>query len=136
MEKLALACIVWVELWSLTTGLLGTSLTSLVTMDLAARVLRELLFALALLVPIIALHRKYNAKICGPSGLRFLYVVPIGLAISLRERLSARPAVPFVAVMYYLCHAIFIPEKFAPWQLLPSVAILALGWSWRFCATE
>ncbi len=43
------------------------------------------------------------------------------------ERLPARVGVPIVAVMFYLGHAILIPERFAPANVLPALAILALG---------
>ncbi|KAB1656029.1 hypothetical protein F8O01_11390 [Pseudoclavibacter chungangensis] len=45
----------------------------------------------------------------------------------LAERLGRWPVVVTTAIVFWLGHALFIPDRFAPANLLPSLAILALG---------
>ncbi|MFE4469042.1 hypothetical protein ACFRFH_09495 [Leifsonia sp. NPDC056824] len=47
----------------------------------------------------------------------------------LGERLPAWGVIVVSAVMFWLGHALFIPERFAPTNVLPSLAILALGFT-------
>src|SRR5690625_161871 len=45
----------------------------------------------------------------------------------LRERLPAWATITGVAVMFWLGHAVFLPDRFGPTNLGPSLAMLALG---------
>lgn len=45
----------------------------------------------------------------------------------LRDRLPAAVTIPLVAFVFYLGHAVLIPELFAPTRVLPAVGILAMG---------
>lgn len=49
------------------------------------------------------------------------------LQIYLGERMSAWVTVPLVAVVFYLGHAILLPDRFAPPNLLPALGILGVG---------
>lgn len=45
----------------------------------------------------------------------------------LRDRLPTAVTIPLVAVVFYLGHAVLLPESFAPPHVLPALGILAMG---------
>ncbi len=45
----------------------------------------------------------------------------------LAERLPTWAVVAIVAVVFYAGHAVLIPDRFAPWHVLPALGILGLG---------
>lgn len=50
----------------------------------------------------------------------------------LRERLPTWTVMGTVSIMFYLGHAVFIPERFAPTQILPALGILGFGLVFSF----
>ncbi|MGO1392003.1 CPBP family glutamic-type intramembrane protease [Agrococcus casei] len=157
------ACVVWLGLWWLTPGLLTDGVGSLFADDMATQVLIETVLALAVVVVIVLLHRRYNRVLFARSWSVWLYAVPVVLAITLPfhyelvlpvflymvwmtvsvfwqdyltfgllqsylgERLPTWAAIVVSAVMFWLGHALLLPDSFAPVHWLPSLAILALG---------
>jgi membrane protease YdiL (CAAX protease family) len=47
----------------------------------------------------------------------------------LGERLPTGPVLVLSAVIFWAGHVLFLPDKFAPIHVLPSLAILALGFA-------
>lgn len=157
------ACVVWLGLWWLTPGLLTDGVGSLFADYMATQVLIETVLALAVVVVIVLLHRRYNRVLFARSWSVWLYAVPVVLAITLPfhyelvlpvflymvwmtvsvfwqdyltfgllqsylgERLPTWAAIVVSAVMFWLGHALLLPDSFAPVHWLPSLAILALG---------
>lgn len=157
------ACVAWLGLWYFTPGLLSNGVGRLFTDDLATSVLIETLLALVLAVVLVLTHRRYNRVLFARSWTRWLYALPVALAIALPfhyelplpvslymawmtvsvfwqdyltfgllqsylgERLPTWGALVCTAVIFWLGHALFIPDRFGPNHWLPSLAIVALG---------
>ncbi|WP_152916015.1 hypothetical protein [Arthrobacter sp. RIT-PI-e] len=162
-RTLLLISVVWLGLWYLTPGLLANGAGKLLTTDIDTSILIETILALIVVVVLVLTHRRYNRVLFARSWSRWLYVLPLVLAVTvpfryeleapvalymfwmtvsdfwqnyltfgllqsyLGERLPAWGVLVTSAVMFWLGHAVFLRQSFAPVHVLPSLSILALG---------
>ncbi|MCC3265238.1 hypothetical protein [Arthrobacter gengyunqii] len=160
---LFLASAVWLGLWSLTPGLLANGAGKIFTSDPDLSILIETVLALLIVLVLLLTHRRYNRILFARSWSRWLYLVPLVLAVTvpfryaleapvalymawmtvsvfwqnyltfgllqsyLGERLPAWGVLTASAVIFWLGHAVFLPQSFSPVHLIPSLSILALG---------
>lgn len=156
-------CLAWLALWSLTPGLRFNGPGSWLSSDEDVALLFECVLAVIVVTPLLLLHPRYNRVLFARSRQRWLYLLPVVLALTLplhygmavplplylfwmtvsvfwqnyltfgllqsylRERLPAAATIALVAVMFWLGHAVFLPDRFGLDSPLPSLAILALG---------
>lgn len=90
-----------------------------------------------ILPAVLAIALPFHYGLEYPVGLYMLWMtvsvfwqdyLTFGLLQSyLRERLPTAATVIIVGALFYSVHALTLPDKFAPTQLLPSLAILVLG---------
>lgn len=158
-----LASAIWFGFWYLTPGLLANGPGRLFTTDPDLSILIETILAFVLAVVLVLTHHRYNRVLFARSWSRWLYVLPLALALTvpfryellapvelymvwmtvsvfwqnyltfgllqsyLGERLPAWGVLVGSAVMFWLGHVLFLPEHFAPVNVVPSLAILILG---------
>lgn len=160
---LVLVSAAWLGLWYLTPGLLADGAGKLFTTDPDVSILLETILALVIVVVLMVMHCRYTRALLARSWFRWLYAVPLVLAVTvpfryeleapvalymvwmavsvfwqnyltfgllqsyLGERLPPWGVLVASAVMFWLGHAVFLPQSFAPVHVLPSLSILALG---------
>lgn len=83
---LVLACAVWFGLWYLTPGLLANGAGRLFTTDPDLSILIETILALLLAVALVLTHRRYNRALFARSWSRWLYAIPLALAVTVPFR--------------------------------------------------
>lgn len=103
--RLLAVVIAWYLLWSLTPGLTGSGIGSLVTTDPALSVLVETLVALGLVVVIAATHRRDNRVLFAPGRSRWVYVLPLVLAATVPFRYALEA--PALLYMLWMTVSVF-----------------------------
>lgn len=81
-----LACAIWFGLWYLTPGLLANGAGRLFTTDPDVSVLIETILAFVLAVALVLTHRRFNRVLFARSWSRWLYAVPVALAVTVPFR--------------------------------------------------
>ncbi len=127
--------VAWYLLWYLTPGLTGSGIGSLVTTDPAISVLVETLVAVGLAVVLVLVHRRDNRVLFAPGRSRWVYVLPLVLAITVPFRYALE--LPVLLYMLWMTVSVFwqdyltfgllqryLAERLAAWAVIAVSAVM------------